>query len=269
VSTLFLVHAHPDDEAIATGGVMLRAHRDGHRVVLVTCTRGEEGEIHTLDEAEVRPRLGEVRAEELRRGGEVLGVSRQEFLGYRDSGMAGLPTNDHPESFHRAPLDEAAERLAVLLREERPEAVVTYTPDGTYGHPDHIKASRTTTAALQLLAAEGWAPGAAYQHAVLASSTRAMMERAREMGISMGDGVIPYGIADEDVTTHVLVGDLVEEKMRSFESHVSQIDPNGPWKTMAGQIAEMTFAVEHYVLVSGERGVRGTVRSLLPGPVVP
>src|SRR5947207_4633923 len=111
MATLFLVHAHPDDEAISTGGVMVRAHRDGHRVVLVTCTRGEEGEIHNMDEATVRPRLAEVRTEELRRAAEILGVDRQEFLGYRDSGMAGRPSNDHERSFHVAPLAEAAGRL--------------------------------------------------------------------------------------------------------------------------------------------------------------
>ncbi|HEY4028221.1 MAG TPA: PIG-L family deacetylase, partial [Candidatus Dormibacteraeota bacterium] len=148
MGTLLLMHAHPDDESIATGGVMIRAHQDGHRVVLVTATRGEEGEIHNMDETEVRPRLGEVRTEELRRSCEILGVDRLEFLGYRDSGMAGTPSNEDPRSFHMAPLAEAAERLAVVLREEQPDVVVTYTPDGTYGHPDHIKAHHTTLAGL-------------------------------------------------------------------------------------------------------------------------
>src|SRR5258708_39727450 len=112
MGTLLLVHAHPDEECVATGGVMIRAHQAGHRVVLVTATRGEEGEIHNMDEAGVRPRLGEVRTEELRRAGEILGVDRQEFLGYRDSGMAGTPSNDDPRSFHKASLSETAERLA-------------------------------------------------------------------------------------------------------------------------------------------------------------
>src|SRR6266700_2900017 len=116
MATLLLVHAHPDDECVSTGGVMLRAHQDGHRVVLVTATRGEEGEIHNMDEASVRPRLAEVRTEELRRSAEILGVDRQEFLGYRDSGMAGTPANEHPDSFHAAPLHEAAGRLAAVLR---------------------------------------------------------------------------------------------------------------------------------------------------------
>src|SRR5438445_9249554 len=139
MATLFLVHAHPDDEAISTGGVMLRAHEDGHRVVLITATRGEEGEIHNMDEAATRPRLAQVRTAELLRACEILGVDRQEFLGYRDSGMAGTPANDNPSSFHLAPLHEVADRLAVLLREEGPDGVVTYTSDENYGQPDLTK----------------------------------------------------------------------------------------------------------------------------------
>src|SRR5712692_9893218 len=108
MATLFLVHAHPDDEAVSTGGIMIRAHEEGHRVVLVTCTRGEEGEIHNMDEESVRPRLAEVRTEELRRAGEILGVDRQEFLGYRDSGMAGTPSNENPASFHKAALADTS-----------------------------------------------------------------------------------------------------------------------------------------------------------------
>src|SRR6202035_2401296 len=116
MSTLLLVHAHPDDECIATGGVMLRAHHDGVRVVLLTATRGEEGDIHNMDAAAVRPRLGEVRTAELMRSCEILGVDRQEFLGYRDSGMTGSPSNGDRRAFHTAPLAEAAQRVASVLR---------------------------------------------------------------------------------------------------------------------------------------------------------
>src|SRR5580698_5415222 len=121
MTTLLLVHAHPDDECIATGGVMARAHHDGVRVVLLTATRGEEGDIHNMDADAVRPRLGEVRTAELMRSCEILGVDRQEFLGYRDSGMAGGASNQDPRSFHATPLDEAATRVAGYLRAERPD----------------------------------------------------------------------------------------------------------------------------------------------------
>ena len=266
MGTLLLVHAHPDDECVATGGVMLRAHREGHRVVLVTATRGEEGEIHNMDEASTRPRLGEVRTEELRRSCEILGVDRQEFLGYRDSGMAGTASNQDPRSFHRAPLAEAAGRLAVLLREERPDVVVTYTPDGTYGHPDHVKAHHVTVAALDLLEREGWRPAKAYLHAVPRSFIRQMTERAREMGMDIPAGAIRIeGIPDEEITTVVDVRDLVERKRASFAAHVSQNDPNSPFATMAAQIFEAAFGTERFVLARGALGEERPERSLFVG----
>ena len=119
-----LVHAHPDDESISTGGVMMKAKSHGHRVVNVTATRGEAGEIYNMDEAQSRPRLGEIRTEELKAADEVLGVDRQEFLGYRDSGMVDTADNKDPHSFHQAKLEEAAGKLAVFMREERPDVVV-------------------------------------------------------------------------------------------------------------------------------------------------
>jgi N-acetyl-1-D-myo-inositol-2-amino-2-deoxy-alpha-D-glucopyranoside deacetylase len=253
MATLFLVHAHPDDEAIATGGVMMRAHADGHRVVLVTCTRGEEGEIHNMDEAATRPRLAAVRTEELRRACEILGVDRQEFLGYRDSGMAGTPSNDNPASFHQAPLLEAAERLSILLRDERPEVVVTYTSDGTYGHPDHIKAHHTTVGALDLLEQEGWQPVKLYLSAVPRGFVQEMMRRAQEAGIEMPTGGIQLiGIPDEEITTSIDVRDLAQRKRQAFAAHVSQNDPNSPFQTAAAQIFETAFGTEHYVLARGE-----------------
>jgi LmbE family N-acetylglucosaminyl deacetylase len=255
MGTLLLVHAHPDDECVATGGVMMRAHDHGHRVVLVTATRGEEGEIHNMDEASVRPRLGEVRTEELRRSGEILGVDRQAFLEYRDSGMAGTPSNDDPRSFHSAPLGEAAERLAIIVREERPDVVVTYTPDGTYGHPDHIKAHHTTIATLDLLAEEGWSPAKAYLHAVPRSFVEQIRERMQEMGREGdGNGFRIGGIPDEEITTIVDVRDLVDRKRASFAAHVSQNDPDSPFASMAQNIFVAAFGTERFVLARGALG---------------
>jgi len=266
MATLLLVHAHPDDESVATGGVMLRAHQDGHRVVLVTATRGEEGEIHNMDEAATRPRLAEVRTEELRRSAEILGVDRREFLGYRDSGMAGTPSNEDPASFHVAPLHETAERLATLLREERPDVVVTYTPDGTYGHPDHIKAHHRTVAALGLLEREGWQPAKLYLHAIPRSFMKAMMERAREAGIDMsGTAIRIEGIPDEEITTAVDVRDLIDAKRASFAAHVSQNNPDSPFATLAAAIYEAAFGTERFVLARGALGEERPERSLFSG----
>src|SRR2546423_116197 len=155
MATLLLVHAQPDDEAISTGGVMMKAKAHGHRVVLVTATRGEAGEIYNMDEEASRPRLGEIRTEELKSAAEILGVDRLEFLGYRDSGMVDTSDNKDPRSFHQAKLEDAAGKLAVLIREERPDGAVTYAEDGVYGHPHHIKAHFGTTAALAMFEREG------------------------------------------------------------------------------------------------------------------
>jgi N-acetyl-1-D-myo-inositol-2-amino-2-deoxy-alpha-D-glucopyranoside deacetylase len=255
VSTLFLVHAHPDDEAIGTGGVMRRAHEEGRRVVLVTCTRGEEGEIHQMDEAATRPRLAEVRTEELRRAGEVLGVDRQEFLGYRDSGMAGTEANQHPSSFHRVSIEEAAERLAGLLREERPEVVVSYGADGIYGHPDHVKAHEVTVAALDLLEREGWQPAKAYFSVLSRSRLQEVRRQAQEMGADAfsenGIASTLYGTPDEEITTAVDVRPWISAKRAAFAAHTSQNDPKGPLASMADSIYETALGTEFFVLARG------------------
>ena len=264
MATLLLVHAHPDDESISTGGAMLRAHQDGHRVVLVTGTRGEEGEIHNLDEATTRPRLAEVRTEELRAACEVLGVDRQEFLGYRDSGMDGTPANDDPASFHQAPLAETAERLAEILREERPDVVVTYTPDGTYGHPDHVKAHRTTLAALDRLRDEGWRPRRLYLQAISQSTVRELAERFSEFEGQSEIRLI--GVPDEDITTRLDVRDVAAGKLQALECHRSQMDQSSPFATMARQVLEAVLGWETYILVGAPGGPAETTRSLVDEP---
>src|SRR5437868_13774589 len=125
MATLLLVHAHPDDEAVSTGGVMMKANSHGHRVVLVTATRGEVGEIYNMDEESSRPRLGEIRTEELKSATEILGVDRQELLGYRDSGMVDTDDNKDPRAFDQRAVGEAAGKGPVIPPEARPDAAVT------------------------------------------------------------------------------------------------------------------------------------------------
>ena len=152
--TLVTFHAHPDDEVITTGGSMARAAADGHRVVLVLATGGELGEVApgVLDEGE---ELAARRAIEVARAGEILGVARIAFLGYRDSGMAGEPTNTAPGAFAAAPVEEAAERLAAILREEDAEVLTIYDENGNYGHPDHIQVHRVGARAGELAGTPG------------------------------------------------------------------------------------------------------------------
>ena len=254
MSTLFLVHAHPDDEAISTGGVMMKAKADGHRVVLVTATRGEVGEIYNMDPESSRPRLGELRTEELRRATEILGVDRFEVLGYRDSGMVDTADNKDPRSFHQAHLEEAAGKLAVLLREERPDVVVTYGEDGVYGHPDHIKAHFVTNAALDLLEREGWAPKKLYYTAIPRSAMEEFMKRMPEEAARQNQNMRIVGTPDELITTRIDVHDYLDRKREAFSIHISQVDPNSWFATMASQIYEMAFGTEYYQLARGNPG---------------
>jgi N-acetyl-1-D-myo-inositol-2-amino-2-deoxy-alpha-D-glucopyranoside deacetylase len=254
VSTLLLVHAHPDDEAASTGGAMMKAHADGHRVVLVTATRGEVGEIHNMDEESTRPRLAEVRTKELESASRILGVNRGEFLGYRDSGMVGTADNDNPKSFQQAPLGEAAERLAAILREEKPEVVVTYAEDGIYGHPDHVKAHYVTNAALDLLEKEGWRPRKLYYTAIPRSAMKAFIEQMPEEARRDNVGSRIQGTPDELITTKVDVSDLVDRKRAAFAAHLSQNDPNSWFANMADQIYRLAFGTEYYQLARGKPG---------------
>jgi LmbE family N-acetylglucosaminyl deacetylase len=266
MTTLLLVHAHPDDESILTGGVMLHAHRDGHRVVLVTATRGEEGEVHNMDAADARPRLGEIRSEELRAAGAILGVDRQEFLGYRDSGTSGGAGDIYPDTFAAAPLRESAERVAVLLRDERPEVVVTYTADGTYENPDHRMAHATTLAALETLAGEGWAPRKLYLNAVPRSFVLEVVEAARAAGIELpGELGQARGIPDQQITTCVDVSDVLDRKLAACVAHLSQMVPGLALAAMAADLFAAAFGIERFVLARGGAGEALPERSLFAG----
>ena len=158
--TLMTVHAHPDDETIGTGGTMARAVVDGHRVVLVTCTRGEMGEIVVpeMDTPDNHRRLGEIRAGELERAMAALGVTEWENLGYRDSDMMGRAGNLDPRSFWQADLDAAARSLTWLIRRYQPDVVTTYNDFGGYGHPDHIRTHDVTVRAFPRAGDPAWYP---------------------------------------------------------------------------------------------------------------
>src|SRR5918911_3528093 len=184
------VHAHPDDEAIGTGGVLARYADEGMRTVLVTCTGGEVGEI--ADPALATPdTLGEVRARELAESVRILGVSRSVKLGYRDSGMAGTETNGDPRSFFQADLEEATGRLVRVVREERPQLLVTYDDSGGYGHPDHVRAHLITVAGFEAAgdparfpeAGPPWRPSKLYFTAFTRSGALRFAEMLRERGI--------------------------------------------------------------------------------------
>jgi N-acetyl-1-D-myo-inositol-2-amino-2-deoxy-alpha-D-glucopyranoside deacetylase len=204
------VHAHPDDETIGTGGVMAKAAAAGHGVVVVTCTRGELGEIVVpeLDTPENHRRLAEIRAGELEAALAALGVSTWENLGYRDSGMMGTPGNHDPRCFWQADVDDAIRRLVWLVRLHRPDVMTHYNDFGGYGHPDHIRAHLVAIGAFyragdpewhpeQVALEHGgsgpatgegglepWAPAKLYEQAISRDRREAMAARAEAAGIT-------------------------------------------------------------------------------------
>jgi N-acetyl-1-D-myo-inositol-2-amino-2-deoxy-alpha-D-glucopyranoside deacetylase len=253
------VHAHPDDETIGTGGTMAKAVRAGNRVVLVTCTRGEMGEIvvKEMDTPENHRRLGEIRAGELEAAMGVLGVTEWENLGYRDSDMMGREGNNDPRTFWQADLDEAARRLTWLIRRYKPDVVTTYNAFGGYGHPDHIRVHDTAIRAVpragdpnwypeQLeTGLEPWTPKKFYEQATPESIRRKMNERLAELGTDTAwlppKDATPEQLAeyeermkqmltpDDQVTTWIDIGDELEAKWAAIQKHVTQINMDFPF----------------------------------------
>lgn len=263
--TLMTVHAHPDDEAIGTGGVLARAAAQGIRTVLVTCTGGEVGEIAPETGVSLE-QLGEVRQRELEEACKILGVTHLEWLGYRDSGMAGTPDNDHPNAFARADLDEATAKVAALVRKYQPDVIVTYDENGFYGHPDHINAHRVAVGAYELAADPDhpsenghgpWASKKLYYTAVARSAMLKFGERLRELGVvgPGGDGEAAsgpdpeWGTPDELVTTVVDVSAHVEQKRLALFAHATQMGPEVFFAKIPQPAFHQMFGQEQFQLV--------------------
>jgi len=278
IHTLMTVHAHPDDETIGTGGTMAKAVRAGHRVVLVTCTRGEMGEIvvKEMDTPENHRRLGEIRAGELEAAMGVLGVTEWENLGYRDSDMMGREGNNDPRTFWQADLDEAARRLTWLIRRYKPDVVTTYNAFGGYGHPDHIRVHDTAIRAVpragdpnwypeQLeTGLEPWTPKKFYEQATPESIRRKMNERLAELGTDTAwlppKDATPEQLAeyeermkqmltpDDQVTTWIDIGDELEAKWAAIQKHVTQINMDFPFMKLGFDGWREFWGRETYVL---------------------
>ncbi|HEX2038138.1 MAG TPA: PIG-L family deacetylase [Acidimicrobiales bacterium] len=246
MATAVFFHAHPDDEAIATGGTMAKAAAEGHRVVLVCATRGELGEVEEgfLDPGE---ELWQRREQELAEACSILGVARHEFLGYRDSGMAGTPTNDDLDSFWQADVDEAAKRLAEILVEERADVLTAYDDNGGYGHPDHIQVHR-----VGLRAAELAGTRKVYEATLDRDHLVGLLRRAKELGLpSLPDGDpedFDMGKPSHLITTRVDVLPFIEQKRRAMAAHASQIAETSFFLSMPEQAFNAVWGTEAYIL---------------------
>jgi len=275
---ILLVHAHPDDETIATGVTMARYAAEGAQVVLVTCTRGEEGEVLVPHlehlSAQAGDRLGEHRETELAEAIERLGVTDHRFLGgggrYRDSGMMGTPSNERPDAFWRADLLEASTPLVAIIREVRPQVLVTYDDFGAYGHPDHIQAHRVATYATALAAAASFRAdlGAAWDVPKLywTALPKSFIQRGIDaviaaggtafFGLESGDD-LPWATDDDQVTTQIDGRAFESAKMAALRAHVSQVEADNDFFAVAELVGPEAMGYEFFRIAKGVLGPLG------------
>ena len=276
---LLLVHAHPDDETIGNGATMARYAAEGAPVTLVTCTLGEEGEVIGEElqhlAADRDDTLGEHRIGELADAMAALGVTDHRFLGgpgrYRDSGMMGVASNERPGCFWQADLDEAAAHLVAVVRETRPDVLVTYDENGGYGHPDHIQAHRVAMRAYELAAEPDFRPelGPAHDiakvywncmpHSVLEAGFAALRAAGKEFpfpGIA-GPEDVPGVVPDELVTAAIDGSAFAGQKTAAMKAHHTQIAVDGPFFSLSNDLGQPMPATEYYRLVRGEAGPPG------------
>lgn len=274
---ILFVHAHPDDETLTTGGTIAHYVAEGAEVVVVTCTLGEEGEVIGERWADLvadrADQLGGFRILELTGALRALGVAGPRFLGsagrWRDSGMVGTPSAADPRAFVNALPDEAVAALVTVIRELRPQVVVTYDPNGGYGHPDHIQTHRVTTAAVEAAATDAYpGSGAPWDPAKLywTVSERTAVTSGIAAVESIPDGwrmpdldELPC-VPDESVTAVVDVTEVIDAKREALSSHATQVtvSPDGRAFALSNDVAQPLLAHEFFTLVRGTAGEVGT-----------
>jgi LmbE family N-acetylglucosaminyl deacetylase len=247
MATVVFVHAHPDDEASQTSGSMARAVSEGHRVVLVVATNGDHGDVPgDLAEGETVVHRRRVEAEA---SNAVIGTHRVVFLGYADSGMTGWAQNEHEGSFMRVDTEEAAQRVAAVLREEHADVVVGYDWHGGYGHPDHVKVHAVTRRAAELAGTPRY---------LESSMNRTAMIRSHEAAVAAGHDVgewdprapmddgNPLGSLEEELHWACDVSDFLEVKRSALKAHASQSDAQGMLE-IPEQMFAVAFGWEHFI----------------------
>ncbi len=282
---MLLVHAHPDDESIGNGATMAKYVSEGAHVTLVTCTLGEEGEVLVdalaslaSDRDDV---LGQHRIGELEAALKALGVTDHRFLGgpgrYRDTGMAHddqgfaiAPPTIRDDTFWRADLTEASNHLVAIIREVRPQVLLTYDEKGGYGHPDHVQAHRVAMYGSALAAVpsyrtdlgEAWDVPKIYWNAMSESRMRAGLRQLREMGdVTTFEGMDPDGplpsfaLPDKWLTTEIDANDYVDQKLEAMAAHATQITLDGPFFALSNNVGNHVWGTEFYRLVKGRVSV--------------
>ncbi len=254
--------AHPDDEGFGSGGTLAMLVERGAQVTLVCSTNGDVGEISDPNLATPET-LAQVRQEELRRAMAVTGVPDIRFLNYRDSGMDGTDDNSHPDSLHQAQAEQVVEQLTGIIREVRPQVVLTHDPTGGYGHPDHRAVCRHATRSFSMAGdaaafpqqlgqgREGWTPELLYYVCFPRSNFRRMWQQMLDLGITppfAGMDVEAIGTPDNTVTTTLDVSRYVDTKIASLNCHRTQISPNGPFAKLPQEMMREIMSTEYFTL---------------------
>ena len=262
---LLLVHAHPDDETINNGVTMAKYAVEGVNVTLVTCTRGEEGEVlvESLKNlaSDKDDKLGDHREIELKDAMIELGISDFRFLGspnkkWRDSGMIGAPQNERKDVFWQSNLDEAANELVKVILEIKPQVMITYDEFGGYGHPDHIKAHQVAMRAAEISASQGWQITKIYWNTMPRSVLQTSIDKMKEVGSEFFGAEsaddMPFAKDDELVTSVVKAQEYVPQKLAAMKAHATQISVDGPFFALSNNLGLSVWADEYYTLVKGE-----------------
>ncbi|MGB8649808.1 MAG: PIG-L family deacetylase [Mycobacteriales bacterium] len=262
--TLMAVHAHPDDEASTTGGILAKYAAEGIRTVLVTCTNGELGDTPSAKPGDDHHDTADavaLRLRELEESCRVLGITHLELLGYHDSGMMGWEANDAPGSFWSMPVEEAAAPLADLMRRYQPDVVVTYDDFGFYGHPDHIQAHRITMAALEATGSTA----KVYFPTFRRSSLAAFRERLEQAGIELPDiDESEFGAPDEAIGATIDCREHASAKRAALAAHVSQAENIFFLRIPMEDFTE-AFGVEEFVRARPEGGSSAPETDLFAG----
>jgi N-acetyl-1-D-myo-inositol-2-amino-2-deoxy-alpha-D-glucopyranoside deacetylase len=264
--TLMAVHAHPDDESIGTGGILAKYSGEGIHTALVHCTRGELGDIQ--DPSFVPPEPGmaleDIRMLELDNALSVLGVQTSYYLGYRDSGMAGNPNNDNPASFAQVNTEEASRRLANIIRQVKPQVIVTYDEKGVYGHPDHIMTNVITIKAFfmagdaDIRTHDGdspppWQPAKLYYIAIPLERLQRLSSIRNERQPDRRQTSTIVGTPESDITTVIDVSDVLDLKFKAIFCHKSQIGQGHYFRHLPEDLVRRMFGHEHFVCVHGRQ----------------
>lgn len=258
---ILLVHAHPDDETINNGATMAMYAARGAQVTLVTCTRGEEGEVLVPELSHLAAAqtdgLGAHREIELANAMKALGINDFRFLGapekkFRDSGMIGTPPNERPDNFWNADFKEASNYLMAVIDEVKPHVLITYDEIGGYGHPDHIQAHRI---AMEAAKRASWNIPKIYWNTMPKSVIADGIEKMKALGSDFFGAEsaddLPFAKADEFVTTLIDANEYVYAKMKAMAAHSTQIALDGPFFALSNNIGLQVWGNEYYTLVQG------------------